>query len=316
MTETVVEMGAGSVTVGHIVARAGVSRRTFYELFEDREDCFLAALDDAVARATAVVLPAYTGATGWRDQIRAALAALLQLFDEEPGLARLCVVEALGAGPRALEHRARVLDSLIDVIDRGRSEAKAERKPPRLAAEGLVGAVLAVIHARLSQDDSAGAGVRAKPSAPTARLADLLNPLMGMIVLPYLGTAAASKELARPVPLPQEDGAGRTRRPGDPLEGLGMRLTYRTLRVLATIAAHPKASNREIAEGAEVADQGQISKLLSRLENLGLIHNHGAGQPPGTPNAWSLTPRGEEIHLALGIEPGGSPRPPSPGTRR
>ena len=95
-----------------------------------------------------------------------------------------------------------------------------------------------------------------------------------------------------------------------------MRLTYRTLRVLAAIADHPRASNREIADGAEVADQGQISKLLSRLESLGLIHNHGAGQPSGAPNAWNLTPRGEEIHLALGIEPGASTPEPAPRTRR
>jgi AcrR family transcriptional regulator len=316
MTEAVVEQGAGSMTVGHIVARAGVSRRTFYELFEDREDCFLAALDDAVAHAAVVVLPAYSGETVWREQIRAGLAALLELFDEEPGLARLCVVEALGAGPRALEHRARVLDILIDVVDRGSAEAKGERKPPRLAAEGLVGAVLAVIHTRFLQADSVGAGAKSKPSAPTAPLADLLNPLMGMIVLPYLGTAAARKELARPAPAPQQDRAVRTRRSGDPLEGLGMRLTYRTLRVLAAIADHPRASNREIADGAEVADQGQISKLLSRLESLGLIHNHGAGQPSGAPNAWNLTPRGEEIHLALGIEPGASTPEPAPRTRR
>ncbi|HEY5045108.1 MAG TPA: TetR family transcriptional regulator [Solirubrobacteraceae bacterium] len=313
MTEAVVEQGASSTTVGHIVARAGVSRRTFYELFEDREDCFLAAFDDAIAHATAVVLPAYEGERVWRERIRAALAALLELFDEEPALARLCVVEALGAGSRALERRARVLDTLIDVVDRGSAEAKGERKPPRLAAEGLVGAVLALIHARLLGDDAAAAGANSKSSAATAPFTDLLNPMMSMIVLPYLGTAAARKELARSAPAPQPDRAVRTRRPGDPLEGLGMRLTYRTLRVLAAIADHPRASNREIADRAEVADQGQISKLLSRLQSLGLIHNHGAGQPSGASNAWSLTPRGEEIHLALGIEPGAPPPRQAPG---
>ena len=316
MTEAVVEQGAALMTVGHIVARAGVSRRTFYELFEDREECFLAALDDAVAHAALVVLPAYMAETVWREQIRAGLAVLLDLFDEEPALARLCVVEALSAGPRALEHRARVLD-YFDRRRRSRQRrGEGERKPPRLAAEGLVGAVLAVIHARLSQDDAALADAKSKPSAATAPLADLLNPLMSMIVLPYLGTAAARKELARPAPVSQQDRAARTRRPGDPLEGLGMRLTYRTLRVLAAIAEHPRASNRAIADRAEVADQGQISKLLSRLESLGLIHNHGAGQPSGAPNAWSLTPRGEEIHLALGIKPGGSTPAPGPGARR
>jgi DNA-binding PadR family transcriptional regulator len=50
-----------------------------------------------------------------------------------------------------------------------------------------------------------------------------------------------------------------------------------------------------VAAHAEVADQGQISKLLARLERLGLIENTGEGQPIGEPNAWRLTSRGEEI---------------------
>jgi DNA-binding PadR family transcriptional regulator len=74
-----------------------------------------------------------------------------------------------------------------------------------------------------------------------------------------------------------------------------MRLTYRTLRVLTAISEQPGASNREVAVHAEVADQGQISKLLARLERLGLIQNTGEGQPSGEPNAWLLTSRGEEI---------------------
>src|SRR3984893_8047947 len=105
MAEVAAERGAGAASVAHIVARAGVSRRTFYDLFEDREDCFLAAFDEAVAQAARTVLPAYEGETGWRERIRAGLLALLVFFEEEPALARLCVVEALAAGPKALERR-------------------------------------------------------------------------------------------------------------------------------------------------------------------------------------------------------------------
>jgi hypothetical protein len=146
--------------------------------------------------------------------------------------------------------------------------------------------VLAVVHARLSGQ---GGG----------SLTELLNPLMAMIVRPYLGAAAAEKELERPLPTGR-----RTRRkaPADPLGGLDMRLTYRTLRVLATIAAAPGASNRQVAEEAGVADQGQISKLLARLENLGLIHNAGVGHLKGEPNAWQLTSRGREVEQAVSGE--------------
>jgi DNA-binding MarR family transcriptional regulator len=77
-----------------------------------------------------------------------------------------------------------------------------------------------------------------------------------------------------------------------------MRLTYRTVRVLVFVGAHPGASNREIAEGAEIADQGQISKLLTRLQRLELVENRGAGQSRGAANSWHLTARGTEVERA------------------
>jgi predicted transcriptional regulator len=94
---------------------------------------------------------------------------------------------------------------------------------------------------------------------------------------------------------------GRTPGPdgrSDPLEGLKMRLTYRTVLVLMVIRERPGASNREIAEGSGIADQGQISKLLSRLARLVLIENAGDGQERGASNAWHLTARGEQVERA------------------
>jgi DNA-binding MarR family transcriptional regulator len=81
-----------------------------------------------------------------------------------------------------------------------------------------------------------------------------------------------------------------------------MRITYRTVRVLMTIAAHPDASNRRIAGEAGIGDQGQVSKLLARLEHLGLIHNKGVGPIKGAPNAWALTPRGEQVEQAITVQ--------------
>ena len=74
-----------------------------------------------------------------------------------------------------------------------------------------------------------------------------------------------------------------------------MRLTYRTARVLEAIAERPGVSNRMVAEHAGVADQGQISKLLARLERLGLTVNTGAGHSKGEPNAWTLTQTGAQV---------------------
>jgi DNA-binding MarR family transcriptional regulator len=69
-------------------------------------------------------------------------------------------------------------------------------------------------------------------------------------------------------------------------------LTYRTLRVLTVIAERPGASNRAIADAAGISDEGQISRLLRRLESRGWVKNSGEGHTKGKPNAWSLTPAG------------------------
>lgn len=282
MVDVTAERSAGSVTVAHIVARSGVSRRTFYELFSDREECLLAALELAVRLTSEAVLPAYEAEPRWRERIRAGLAALLAFFDEQPSLARLCVVESLGAGPRAMELRTRTVQALIDALEEGRTQARSGKQPPPLTGEGVAGAVLAVIHARLVKD-------RSKP------LSQLTPSLMSTIVHPYLGQAAAEKELSRPAP--KTKAPAPTRR--DPLEGLDMRLTYRTVRVLVAIADNPAASNRAVAMAAGIADQGQISKLLTRLQSLGLIHNRGEGQPKGASNAWALTPKGLEVERSI-----------------
>jgi AcrR family transcriptional regulator/DNA-binding MarR family transcriptional regulator len=309
LAEVTRERGLAGTTVAHIVERSGVSRRTFYELFDDREDCFRAAFDQTVERGAQRVRPAFEDARGWREQMRAGLRALLEFLEDEPDLGALCVVDALGAGPAALARRAQIVSVLVDAVDAGSMEARGSAQPTRLTAEGVVGAVLAVLHARLSQVGSqngrppaAAGGYRERPAAG---MDGLLGPLMGMIVLPYLGQAVAAREAARPVSPPRRVSPAH----GDPLRDLDMRLTYRTLRVLVAAAAHPGASNRAIGDAAGVADQGQISKLLARLEHLGLIRNEGAGPARGEPNAWRLTPRGGEIERTIRQEtPADMPR--------
>jgi AcrR family transcriptional regulator/DNA-binding MarR family transcriptional regulator len=328
MVEVVGERGVGNVTVAHVVARAGISRRTFYELFEDREDCFLATFDYALGLAASVVVPAYQARDAWREGIRAALTALLGFLEDEPGLGALLVVDALGAGPRALARRTSVLSVLIETVDQGRTVGKSGGHAPSLTAEGIVGAVLSVIHARLLKRRSgadhgpsySGRGwasrsrtqeakcalrpsERGRSDAPSSAALDgLLNPLMSMIVMPYLGRSAARRELERPVPTVRNAQPPRA----NPLRDLDMRLTYRTVRVLLAIAEHPGASNRQIGEDAGVHDQGQISKLLTRLHKLGLIENIAGAGPnvKGAPNEWTLTTKGQDIQHTINAQTG------------
>ena len=289
MVEVLCEHGLEGAQVGRVCKRAGVSRRTFYDLFVDREACFLAAFEFAIAQVAERVLPAFAGQGRWRERIRAGLTVLLECFDHDPGLARLCVVETLKGDPRVLAQRRQAIAALIAAVDQGRLEAKST-EPPALAAESTVGGALAVIHTRLLDDDP-------RP------LASLLNPLMSMIVHPYLGPSAARRELDLPVAPPVAAAFSHEPEPSpDPFKDLPIRITFRTARVLDTIGSKPGASNREVAQAAGVTDQGQMSKLLRRLEKAGLIDNDGQGQAKGEANAWRLSPHGHAVLHAVGGE--------------
>ncbi len=289
MSEVACERGAANITTALVVGRAGVSRRTFYEIFADCKECFLAALDDSIVRATNHVAPAYEAAGSWRERIRAALTALLGFLDQEPVIGRVLIVESLAGGPVAIAHRSRIMDQVLPVIDAG-SEKGANPQLTPITAEGVLGGVFAVIHKRMLEHTN-------EP------FVTLTNPLMSMIVLPYLGRSAANQELARSQPLPPKDSGQNART--NPLGELPMRLTYRTVRVLQFIANNPQSTNSQIGRAAGITDQGQISKLLARLQRLGLTQNTESTPGKGKRNAWTLTEAGLELEQAMSANANG-----------
>jgi AcrR family transcriptional regulator len=276
------EHGAANVTVAQVVERAGVSRRTFYELFTDYKDCFLAALDDGLAQIAGRVVPAYRRPGKWGERMRASLTELLLFLDEKPDVGHLLIVETLGAGSDALKRRSNVLAGVVDAVGEGRHESNMRLVPTRLTAEGAAGGVLSVLHGRLLKGS-------------TRSCLELLNPLMSMVVQPYLGSAAALRELERPSPIPAPPATAGS----GSLKDLQIRLTYRTVKVIMAIASDSGGSNRSVGKHAGIADQGQISKLLSRLQRLGLIVNTEQSSARGTPNSWVLTDKGRELHRVL-----------------
>ena len=280
------EKGYEGVSARSVSERAGVSNRTFYECFSDREDCFLAAFNYAVEGLELEVRRGWESQLGWTARTRGALSGLLLALDREPAVARLVFVEALSAGPRVLARRARVLEGLAGVVDRGRENAQAPRSLPPLVAEGVVGATFGVIHARLLE-------LRPAP------LIGLLGQLMATIVLPYRGSAAASKELERPVPRPplravRRDGDGLSRRPLSVASPVDYRLTVRTQMALAAVGGRPGLNNREVSEIIGLADQGQISRMMKRLQTQGLVEN-AQGHTNRQVKAWRLTRDGEAV---------------------
>jgi AcrR family transcriptional regulator len=294
------ELGYTQATVAHITRRARVSRRTFYELFSNREECLIAALESVVDGIRGEIAAAGLEGLAWRERLRGGLWAILSFFDREPVLARVCVVQALRGSQTVLERREEILAGLAGFVDEGRDEGARGVECPPSTAEGLVGAAFALIYSRLLRGER-------EP------LTDLMGDLMGMIVLPYLGPAAARREQARRAPSVGEtpamrkaaeaamDAGAAGAEHGDPLAGIPMRLTYRTVRVLEVIAERPGVSNRGVGEHAGVSDQGQISKLLARLERLGLAGNTGEGHLKGEPNAWTLTPTGRRVAQTIRI---------------
>jgi AcrR family transcriptional regulator len=281
------ELGYTRATVTDITRSARVSRRTFYEQFSSFEDCLGAVLDNIVERVAGEL--AHAGLTGlsWRERVRGGLCLILSFLDREPALARVCVVQTARGGQRVLEHRERIARELVRTVEEGRQEGARAKDPPPLTAEGLVGAAVSIVHVRLMRGEREA-------------LTGLLGELMYMIVLPYLGPAVARRERARALPAARaardvRAAAEAENGHGDPLAGIPMRLTYRTVRVLEAVAEHPGFSNRMVRESAEIADEGQCSKLLARLERFGLLANTGAGHAKGEPNSWRLTSKGLQV---------------------
>ncbi len=285
------ELGYPHATIAHVTSRARVSRRTFYDVFGNREECLLAALESVVERIGEELSALSLEALAWDEGVRAGLWTVLSFFDREPVLARVCVVQALRGGPRVLERREQVLAGLARVVDRGREENDKGRACTPLMADGLVGAAFGIVYGRL---------LKGKHDA----LTDLHGELMGMIVLPYLGAGAARNEQMRATPAAvsgsSKSGVG-VAYDNDPLAELPMRLTYRTARVLEVLASSPNASNRVVGERSGVSDQGQISRLLARLERLGLASNIGDGHLKGEANAWRLTPKGTQVERSIRV---------------
>ena len=181
------EVGYEQTSVQGIASRARVSRRTFYELFGNREACLVALLEEAAGRVERELEAAGVQGLGWRERVRGGLWAILSFLDGEPVLARICVVQALHGGPVVVECRERILARLAAVLDEGRREGARGGECTLVTAEGLVGGAFGVVYARLRSGDR-------RP------LTGLLDELMGMIALQYLGARAARREQGRPAP--------------------------------------------------------------------------------------------------------------------
>jgi len=186
LAEAVAENGYAGTTIGHITRHAAVSRRTFYEHFSSKDQCFVAAYDTVMTQLRERVAAAFEEQAEWPQAIRAGLAAMLGFLAAEPNLARLCMVEALVAGPVVVERYDTAVQSLVPYFEagrEGRSKAVLDRLSP--TTEGaLVGGMVSLISRRII-------------AGRTAELESLLPDLVEFTLTPYLGSAEAAKVAAR-----------------------------------------------------------------------------------------------------------------------
>lgn len=174
--------GYAATTVADLTREAGVSRTTFYELFEDKGACFLAAYDSAVDALVRRVTAAYESRERWPERARAGLEALLAALAEEPDLARLALVGVGAAGPAAQRRYRAAVQRLTPLFDEGRDFAPAGRGLPANTSRMAIGAVTGLI------SDELVAG-RAE------QLPGLLSDLLFATLVPYIGPEAAAREV-------------------------------------------------------------------------------------------------------------------------
>jgi hypothetical protein len=271
-----------------VVTHTGVTAEEFSQEFASEAELFTAAFDHGQALIAQTLIAAVQDQKRWLSRVRTALISVLRFLEKEPGWAELLLITPPPAGSQITERRERVLTRLAQLLERGapKSTEQGLTLKSGLTAELVIGGAFSVIQARMLRH-------KGMP------LVELAPSLMSLIVLPYLGRAQANAELAR---RPKAASAPR----GEELTHLPRRASHRTALVLRAIAQAPRSNNRAIAQAAGLSDEGQTSKLLSRLKRQGLVENVGLGQAYGEPNAWLLTAEGQRIAQVLehdGVSP-------------
>jgi AcrR family transcriptional regulator len=178
--------GYGEMSVEDIIAAAGVSRRTFYEHFKNKEHAFLAAYDAVVAQLLQRVNGAVESAPDLPDKVRAGLGAFLGFLANEPAFARMCVVDVLAAGPEAVARRDGAMRGFSQLILENVRTVIGDDAPPALdvIAETVVGGIYEVVYARVLRREF-------------DQLPRLLPDLVYALLLPFMGQRAALAEYRR-----------------------------------------------------------------------------------------------------------------------
>jgi AcrR family transcriptional regulator len=174
MVATVSHRGYERTTVEGVLQTAGVPAALFDEHFENKEDCFLQALDGLIARAESRVLEAVRGAAPWPERVRSGLTALVGVLAEDPDGARVVLVECLSASSAARERHFALMRIFPPLLEEGRSHCTELERLPACLSEAMVGGIASILHHRAL-------------AGRTGELPRLCGELTYFALLPYLG---------------------------------------------------------------------------------------------------------------------------------
>jgi AcrR family transcriptional regulator len=198
VADVVTAASYAEMTVEDIIVTAGVSRRTFYEHFKNKDDAFLAAYEEAADRLLAAVRAAYESRQGFAERMHTGIGTFLGLLAANPAFARMCIVEVMAAGPDAVQRRNAAMQSFAAMIEENATELLDEPSPSKLTAETVVGGIYDVIYTRIQQGE-------------VRRLPDLTSDLVRSALVYYLPPDAVEdappEEDVKPPPAPAAPGA-------------------------------------------------------------------------------------------------------------
>jgi AcrR family transcriptional regulator len=180
LATAVAKKGYRAVTITDVTKQARVSRRVFYENFEGKEECFLAAFEVVVGHIRELAEGDATSAAGWPEQAVAAARSVLGFFAAEPDLARLCLVESQAAGPAVSARFHEAVHEVIPYLEQGRALRDGDRDLPATTEESTLGALVMLAGRKVSAGEA-------------EQLEQLLPEFTEFILAPYLGAEEAAR---------------------------------------------------------------------------------------------------------------------------
>ena len=179
MVRVIAEKSYDGVTVADVVARAGVSRTTFYEEFANKDECLFAAYEWVIDELVDYVSHAFHSELDWPERMRDALDALLRALAAEPDVAQMAVVEVPAAGPQGHQRYRDAVDRFLPFLEEGREYAeRSAGVPPGIELMAVGGAEVIIF------DEVVGGRVTEMPA--------MLPEIVFAVLVPFIGPEEAA----------------------------------------------------------------------------------------------------------------------------